>query len=484
MKNEVNKKLIYIATALILLVFSIFNPFLNLSYEAKTTIGIFLFCITLWISEIAPLGVVGLFGIVLSVILGASNVKTAFEGFSNPVIFLMIGSFLIANAIYKYGLDKRVALYFLSKDFFLKSPFRLVLGFSLLTFFLSMWLSNTATTVIMVSIALGVIHLLKDQKKPGFKKFAMLFLLSIAYSASIGGIGTIVGSPTNLVSIGFLKEKGIEVSFLEWSIKALPVAFAIYVFMLLYIRFNIREFSISKEALLEIIQSNKAQLGKIKNEEKIVGFIFLLTVLLWILPSIFTLLGFENIGKLLNQKLPESVVAVLTASLLFIIPKDLKEFKPVMSVEDLKEIDWDTILLFASGISLGELITKSGLGKVLAETVKNAFNHEMILALLFVVIILAIILTEITSNTATAIVLTPIVISILESYNVNLINPVMSVAIAASLAFMLPISTPPNAIVYSTKYIDVKTMIKFGFLLDVIGSVIIYVFLILLNYTG
>jgi anion transporter len=484
MKNEVNKKLIYIAVAIFLLVFSIFNPFLNLSYEAKTTIGIFLFCIALWISEIAPLGVIGLFGIVLSIILGASNVKTAFEGFSNPVIFLMIGSFLIANAIYKYGLDKRVALYFLSKDFFLKSPFRLVLGFSLLTFLLSMWLSNTATTVIMVSIALGVIHLLKDQKKPGFKKFAMLFLLSIAYSASIGGIGTIVGSPTNLVSIGFLKEKGIEVSFLDWSIKALPVAFAIYVFMLLYIRFNIREFSISKEALLEIIQSNKAQLGKIKNEEKIVGFIFLLTVLLWILPSIFTLLGFENIGKLLNQKLPESVVAVLTASLLFVIPKDWKEFKPVMSVEDLKEIDWDTILLFASGISLGELITKSGLGKVLAETVKNAFSHEMILALLFVVIILAIILTEITSNTATAIVLTPIVISILESYNVNLINPVMSVAIAASLAFMLPISTPPNAIVYSTKYVDVKTMIKFSFLLDVIGSVIIYIFLILSEYAG
>jgi Di- and tricarboxylate transporters len=254
--------------------------------------------------------------------------------------------------------------------------------------------------------------------------------------------------------------------------------------MLLYIRFNIREFSISKEALLEIIQSNKAQLGNIKNEEKIVGFIFLLTVLLWILPSIFTLLGIENIGKLLNQKLPESVVAVLTASLLFIIPKDWKEFKPVMSVEDLKEIDWDTILLFASGISLGELITKSGLGKVLAETVKNAFGNEMILALLFVVIILAIIITEINSNTATAIVLTPIVISILESYNVNLINPVISVAIGASLAFMLPISTPPNAIVYSTKYVDVKTMIKFGFLLDVIGSVIIYIFLILSEYAG
>jgi sodium-dependent dicarboxylate transporter 2/3/5 len=156
----------------------------------------------------------------------------------------------------------------------------------------------------------------------------------------------------------------------------------------------------------------------------------------------------------------------------------------MMSVEDLKEIDWDTILLFASGISLGELITKSGLGKVLAETVKNAFSHEMILALLFVVIILAIILTEITSNTATAIVITPIVISILESYNVNLINPVISVAIAASLAFMLPISTPPNAIVYSTKYVDVKTMIKFGFLLDVIGSVIIYIFLILSEYAG
>ena len=479
MKNEVYKKFIYIAVAFSLLTLSIYNPFLNLSYEAKTTVGIFLFCLTLWVSEIAPLGIVGLFGIILSVILGVSDVKTAFEGFSNPVIFLMIGSFLIANAIYKYGLDKRVALYFLSKDFFLQSPFRLVLGFSLLTFMLSMWLSNTATTVIMVSIALGVIHLLNQQNTYGFKKFALLFLLSIAYSASIGGIGTLVGSPTNLVSVGFLKEAGIQVSFLEWSIKALPIAFLIYLFMLFYIRFNLREFKISKESLIRLIESSRSEIGKIKNEEKIVGFVFLLTVFLWVLPSLLTLIGYEDIGKVLQKRLPESTVAVLTSSLLFVIPTNLKEFRPVISVEDLKNIDWDTILLFASGISLGELITKSGLGKVIAQTVKNTFSHEMILILLFVIIILAIALTEITSNTATAIVLTPIVISILKGYDVGITDAVISVAIATSLAFMLPISTPPNAIVYSTKYVDVKSMIKVGLLLDVVGSVIIYTLLFL-----
>lgn len=479
MKNEkINIKVIYVLVAFALLVLSIVNPFLNIPYQQKVALGIVLFCITLWFSEIAPLGIVGLLGVAISILLGINDIKSAFVGFSNPVIFLIIGSFLIALAFNKYNVDKRIALTVLSKKFFLKNPFNLIFGSTLITFLLSMWLSNTATTAMMVAIVIGIIYLLKDEKNKGYKKFADIFLLSIAYSASIGGIMTIVGSPTNLVGLGFLKQESNNIDFLTWMYKVSPIGISMYLFLLLYIKFYIKGFKLPFEETYNIILEEKKQLKSISKEEKIVVLVFLLTIFLWILPSILDVLNFEKLSKTLNKIIPESSVVILTVSLLFLIPTDNKNYKTVLNVEDLKSIDWDTILLFASGISLGSLIKKTGLGDTIASLFSNTFSIEYISISLFILIIAIIFLTEITSNTATVITFIPIIISILKSNNLDITNPVLSCIVAASFAFMLPIATPPNAIVYGTKFVNIKTMIKLGFILNIVGSVIIYTFLI------
>lgn len=481
MKKKFDSRLAY-------LILSIFIPiaiFLTLPshipYQPKITLSIMMFCLILWVSEIAPLSIVGLFGVVLTVISGILDIKNAFSGFSNPVILLMIGSFLMANAINKYGLDKRISLHLLSLDIFSKSPFSMLIGLSLITFLLSMWLSNTATTAMMLPIGIGILSLLKREDGHHFRLFSSLFLLSIAYSASLGGIGTIVGSPTNLVGLGFLNQEGIHITFLDWSLYALSISFLSYTVLLLYIRFKIRKFNIDvdKGSLKEIIEYQKKGLSKISFAEKAIGISFIVTVLLWISPSIFLAFNLEDISKLLSKYIPESTAIVLTTSILFIIPKDRSGYEPILNTNDLKMIDWDTIILFASGLSLGKAIEESGLGKIIGNIFSNYFHDKNVYLFLFALIFFTIIATEIISNTAAAITFIPIVIYSLKALGIDITYPVLSTIIAASLAFILPISTPPNAIVYSTKMIPIKTMIKTGVFLDIIGGVIIFVFLIL-----
>ncbi|MCX7761108.1 MAG: SLC13 family permease [Hydrogenothermaceae bacterium] len=476
MRKRFDSKFMYIIASIILPVIFFFTS--SLQYEPKITLSIMIFCLILWISEIAPLSVVGLLGVVLTVIFGVNDIKNAFSGFSNPVILLMIGSFILANAINKYGLDKRISLYLLSVDIFSKSPFTMFVGLTLITFLLSMWLSNTATTAMMLPIAIGILSLIKEESH-GYRTFASMFLLAIAYSASLGGVGTLIGSPTNLVGVGFLKEAGKDITFLEWSIFSLPIALSAFFALILYVKYKIRNFSsnISTQMLKSIINSEKAKLPKITFSEKVVGLIFGLTVILWILPSLLSILGYRELSKIFLNIMPESYVAIFTASLLFLIPQNSQTFKPILSGEDLKSIDWDTVLLFASGLSLGKVIENSGLGKIIGDIFSRYFQDVNILIFFIALIFFIIVATEIISNTATAITFIPIVIHSLQAVNVDITYPVMATIIAASFAFVLPISTPPNAIVYGTKLIPIKTMIKTGIILDIIGGVIIFIFL-------
>ncbi|MEZ0324240.1 MAG: SLC13 family permease [Hydrogenothermaceae bacterium] len=469
---------IYILASIIIPTIFFFTS--TLKYEPKITLSIMIFCLILWISEIAPLSVIGLLGVVLTVIFGVNDIKTAFSGFSNPVILLMIGSFLLANAINKYGLDRRISLYLLSIGLFSKSPFTMLIGLSIITFLLSMWLSNTATTAMMLPIAIGVLSLIKEESH-GYKIFASMFLLAIAYSASLGGIGTIIGSPTNLVGVGFLKEAGKDINFLQWSIFSLPIALSTFFAMILYMKYKIRYFSsnISDKMLKSIIYSEKSKLQKTTFSEIVVGLTFGLTVILWILPSLLSILGYPELSKMFSNIMPESYVAIFTASLLFLIPENVKTFKPILSGEDLKSIDWDTVLLFASGLSLGKVIENSGLGKIIGDTFSKYFQDINIFIFFIILIFFIIVVTEFISNTAAAITFIPIVIHSLQAVDVDITYPVMATIIAASFAFVLPISTPPNAIVYGTKLIPIKTMMKTGITLDIIGGVIIFIFLIL-----
>ncbi len=477
--KDYKQKLTGILVGILVLVLIIHTPLIKIEYQPKVVLGVLLFCVVWWLFEVVPLGITGLLGLTLTVFYGVADVKNVFEGFSNSVIILMIGSFLIAHAVHKTGLDKRISLNLLSKDFFIKSPIRIVIGFSLITFLLSMWLSNTATTAMMVPIVLGVVYLLKDEKIYGYKKFASLLLLSVAYSASIGGIGTVVGSPTNLVGVGFLKEEDIKIDFLQWMALILPIAVSMYLSMLIYIKLLTKDVKFNHQEIKNILQKEKGNIPKMSKEEKIVSLTFLLAVVLWIGPSLIGLVGFDETSKLLEKRLPESIVAVLSVGLLFLIPKDFKNFQPVLTVEDLKEVDWNTVILFASGISLGKLISSSGLGDVIAKSVSKYIVDINIL--IFVLIVLVIFLTEVNSNTATVITFVPIIISVLKSFNVDILYPVLAVVVASSFAFMLPIATPPNAIVYSSRFVNIKDMIKFGIFLNIVGSVIIYFFLIFIK---
>ncbi|MCX7738692.1 MAG: SLC13 family permease [Hydrogenothermaceae bacterium] len=478
MRKSIDTKFAYIFLSILIPSISFFLFEGRVEYEANLTLSIIIFCLILWVSEIAPLSMIAILGIILSVLFGINDIKDAFSGFSNPVILLMIGSFLLALAINKHGLDRRISMYVLSFRLFSRSVFSVLVGLAVLTFILSMWLSNTATTAMMLPIALGVLKLLR-QDTEDFKLFSALFLLTIAYSASLGGIGTVVGSPTNLVGLGFLSQEGVHITFLKWSAFTLPIALLSLFFLLLYVwlKGGRMVHHVEKDALLQTILKERGSLGKLSKEEVVVGVVFLLAVFLWVLPSLVLIFGHESFSKSIVKYIPESSVAILCSSLLFLIPTNMKNFKPVLELEDLKSIDWDTVLLFAGGLSLGKLVEKSGLAKVIGDTFTGMFNQESILLFFLLLIVLVIVATEVISNTATAITFIPVVIYSLKSLNLDIVPPVMAVIVAASFAFVLPVSTPPNAIVYGTKMVPIRTMIKTGIILDIVGGVIIFIFL-------
>ncbi|WP_457639002.1 SLC13 family permease [Persephonella sp.] len=450
---------------------------MELNRDAHIVFAIMVFCLVFWLTEVIPLSMTALLGVTLAVIFGVVSVKEAFLSLGHPVILLFIGSFLIAQAMTKHGLDRRFALNLLSKDFFLKSPIRLIAGFSIIAFLLSMWVSNTATTAMLLPLVLGIIQMFKSKKIPDTGRFTVFALLSVAYSASIGGATTLIGTPTNLIGAGFLREAGYDIDFLKWFFLALPITLLSYIALLFYIKFHIRNFSFDKEKIKHIIKEEKKRLPKISIGERNTLFVFSLAAFLWILPGLANMLGNEAVYKFLKSHLPEAVVALTAGVLLFLLP--VKKGEGTLTASDLRELDWDTVLLFGGGLALGKLIIKTGLAEYIGKQVAGFISPEAVVLFVFTLVIAMIFLTEISSNTATVITFAPILIGILTQLNVDLFYPIFGVIIAASFAFMLPIATPPNAIIYGSRHIPITSMIKVGFFMNIIGSVIITIFIII-----
>jgi sodium-dependent dicarboxylate transporter 2/3/5 len=450
---------------------------LSINNNAKIILSIMVFCVVFWLLEVLPLGITAMFGVSLALVFGIVPVKEAFLSMGHPVILLFIGSFLVAHSMIKHGLDKRFALNILSNKFFLKSPFRIILGFTLISFFLSMWISNTATTAMLLPIALGVIYLFKQEKIKNSKEFGIYLLIAIAYTASIGGTTTIIGTPTNLVGIGFLREEGYDVDFLQWFLTVSPVSFLMFLVLLIYIKFHIRNFSFKYEEIKDIVISEKNKLKKISKAEKNTIAAFLFMVSLWTLPSFVKIIGNEEIYSFFKSHFPEGIVALLAATILFLLTDE--KGNSTLDTEDIKKIDWDTVLLFAGGIALGKIIINTGLAKYIGENIAGFIPSNMFILFIFTLILAMVFLTEISSNTATAITFVPILIGALQSLNVDIYYPVIAIIIAASFAFMLPIATPPNAIVYGSGLIKISKMVKLGFFLNIVGSIILTFFVII-----
>ena len=443
-----------------------------LPYEARTVATIMAFCLVFWMTEVIPLSMTAFLGVLMAVMLGVADINTAFQNLGHPIILLFIGSFLLARSMTRHGLDKRIALFILSRPYFQKSLFRLFLGFSLVSFLLSMWVSNSVTVAMLLPLMLGVTQLVCPPGNSGSP--AAIFLLGIAYSASIGGISTIIGSPPNLIGVNALAHQGVTIDFLQWMLLALPISVSMYGAMVLYMRYFLKKCSYNRSVVQEYVAEHQQQHQHLKQGEKVTMGVFLVAVALWLAPGVFNLLGLQEAYTFMSTYFAESTVAVLAALLLFLLPPGQENGgKGTLTTADIGKIDWDTILLFGGGMALGQLVVSSGLAEIIGRSISTVADPERPLLLVLVLVSLVLLLTEVSSNTAIAITFVPIIIGVLQGLSLPLLYPVLGVVVACSFAFMLPVATPPNAIVYGSKQVPIGAMVRTGLVLNIIGSVII-----------
>jgi solute carrier family 13 (sodium-dependent dicarboxylate transporter), member 2/3/5 len=431
-----------------------------------------------WITEAVPLAITALIPVALFPLLGVVDGKTVSALYFNHVIFLFIGGFLMAFAMERWNLHRRIALRILI--LFGVSPGRILMGFMLATSFLSMWMSNTATAMMMVPIAFSIILKLEESiGKEKVGKYSIGLLLAVAYSASIGGIATLVGTPPNLSLVrisSIIFPKMPEISFADWFIFALPVTILLFfaAWLLLYLMYRPKQ---SWENItINDFRNEYKLLGKAKQEEKIVLVLFGVLVFLWIFRSEIVIQSLVIPGweKLFAHPgyINDGTVAILFALLLFIIPSKTQKGEKLMNWETANKIPWGIVLLFGGGFALAQGFVDSGLSVWFGSQLKGLAGVNPIIITFAVVTMLAL-LTELTSNVATTEMILPILAGLAVAIKVNPILLMIPATLAASMAFMLPVATPPNAIIFGTNRIRIIDMVKAGFLLDAVSVFII-----------
>ena len=459
---------------------------MHMSIQAHRLLALFAFVIIYWLLEVIPIGITALLGAALMVPLGITGTKEAFSAFSNPIVMLFLGSFILAEGMVVHNLHRRIALYILSRKWVTSSFLGLITGVAFIPFFLSMWMSNTATTAMMLPITLGILNLIENKKGKKISTHAGILLL-IAYAASIGGIATPVGTPPNLIALGFLKNLGIEVGFFQWMVFALPVAIVSLIFLVAYMYFSMGKPDFEHERIYREVTEERKSLGKMSRGERNVLYTFLVVVVLWILPGLFRATGkiihseeLLTLYSIFHRYLNEKVVAILGATFLFLLPVDVKNLKFTLDIDVLKRIDWGTLLLFGGGLSLGTQVFKTGLAHYIGTVLKGIITPTSLVVTLFIIVLSLDFLTEITSNTATSNAFIPIIIGVAQASGLPILTLVVGGTLVASFAFMLPVATPPNAIVFGSGEIELDTMAKVGFVLDIVGAIIITLFVYLI----
>ncbi len=440
-----------------------------------------------WITECIPLAATSLIPLVLFPFLGILSGKQTAASYINSTIFLFMGGFIIALAMEKWELHKRIALNLIS--LFGKNPSQIILGFMIASAFISMWISNTATAVMLLPIGLAIIYKMEEQfGKNDTKKFTISLLLGIAYACSVGGVGTLIGTPPNLVfqrifSIQFPDKP--EIVFSEWMFFAIPLSIT----MLIIIWFLLTKvfFRVGSEIKLQkdLIKSEKIKLGKMSYEEKVVLTVFLITAFLWIFRNdleagIISLPGWSSLLPT-RDLIDDGTIAVMMGLLLFIIPakNKTKGSSAILGNKIIRKIPWEIILLFGGGFALAEGFVATGLSETIGAQFAGLKGTDTYLIILIICLTITF-LTELTSNTATAQIILPILAALSIEIDLDPYLLMIPATISASMAFMMPVATPPNAIIFGSERIKVKEMARSGILINIIGAFLIssYVYLI------
>jgi sodium-dependent dicarboxylate transporter 2/3/5 len=457
-------------------------PISGLDPPAARLAAVIAWVVIWWITEPVPLPLTAVLGPAVAVVCGVQSAKAMFAAFGNPIIFLFLGSFLIAEAMTTHGLDRRIALALLGSRFVGASASRILTGFALLGAALSMWLSNTATTAMLYPIALGVLVALTqiadqaDSASTGRASYSVGLLLACAYGSSIGGVGTPVGTPPNLIVIGQLEKlAGVRVSFFDWMLVAAPAAAVMIVLTAIYLNRRFPAPMSDDRRTAEYIVRERAKLGTLTRAQINVIVAFMTAVALWVLPGLLDVaLGRDSpVSRWCSTALHESVVAVLAAGLLFVLPVDWTRRRFTLTWTDAVRIDWGTLLLFGGGLALGGAMFETGLADAIGRALISATGARSTLALTLLFTVFSIYFTEITSNTAAATMLAPLAIAAACSAGADPVAPAIGCALGCSMAFMLPVATPPNAIVYGSGRVGIADMIRTGFWLNLIAAIVI-----------
>ena len=444
-----------------------------------------------WVTEAIPIPVTALLGVVLCALLEAtppppeddSSVDVVFALFTDDTIFLFIGSFIIAQSMVVHGLHRRFAYRVLSMRSVGGSTYRIILAFGLIGALTSPVMSNTAGAAMMLPIALGVMGVVggmvarqaPDAKDPERLRFGAALMLVITYGITVGGLLLPIGSPPNLIGRQLLEdETGEPITFLEWFIMALPIVVIMFVaVVVLVIMFNRPEVK-EVDGVEEYVAEERGKLGPLSRGEKNTLIVLAFALIGWFLPGLVGIFAgddsdaYVQVGEAAN----EGIVAIIAAALLFVMPIDWARRRFTLNWNEAARIDWGTIVLFGGGITLGTLLSETGLAAVVGESLSDTLGVSSLLGVTIVIVIVAVIISETTSNTASAAIVVPIAISIAAANDLDPTIPALAAIFGANYGFMLPVSTPPNAIVYSSGLLPITRMIKTGAVFDVIGAVL------------
>ncbi|UTR14971.1 SLC13 family permease [Salipaludibacillus sp. LMS25] len=481
-KRDFSKKQLIgliVGPLLFLLVFLFFQPE-GLSFEARGVLGGTVWIATWWITEAIPIPVTSLLPIILFPLVTTLQVGDVTPHYGNDIVFLFLGGFIIALALERWNLHKRIALTII--HLVGTSTKRLMLGFMIATAFLSMWISNTATAMMMVPIGTAIIyqvtHLIDDRFVDNPKKeanqFAKGLMIAIAFSASIGGLGTIIGTPPNTILAGQLREIfDVDLSFGYWMLFGVPLATFLLIlawFYLITFAFPMKMKNIPNGR--EIVENERKALGDMSSDEKVVMSIFSLTAIAWMTRSFL-------LQEYVHPNINDTLIAITGASLLFLIPSFKYEGVKLMNWHTAKNVPWGILILFGGGLAIAGAFGETGLDLWIGEQLSVLIGVKFIFIILAVTFFVMF-LTEITSNTASATMLMPIMASLAYAIDVHPLAMMVPAALAASCAFMLPVATPPNAVVFGSGYLKMADMVKAGFWMNVLAIIGVVTFVILL----